>query len=718
MKLNQYIAVLPLLLLLSGCKDKGPQNTLSGNGERTPLQASALLDAGVGEVTRAANMDFANGDQLIAYLRHVTWNGTTGGARELVSVQNSPKLVTFTKGTTAMTAYSGSDITPIGTGVALGLTSSNTKQTADLSASPAIFWDDFSVGGKGDETDIRTNGHYLQSYYGYCYNGGTPTAALTESTGVLGWSVATDQRAADKSAFKTSDLLWSAEQKPIAYAHTDGQGNRNHGTLVLPYTHAMSKVTINVTLHESFEGGANFSGVTTTLHEMFTHCTCTAPTYTLTNKGTATVGQTTDITMWNGNTATEKTTTCTFEAIVVPSILSVVNNFATITGLDGNTYVVPTTEAMLQKGSEHSNLGWGDQLTETDEHINNGTAQAPLRTTIDIDRGKGYEMKSGVNYVLNVTISKQQITVSALIKDWTNVEAEGTALVQFTSDVNGKGDIAEALKTGGFDVYKNSVNTAFPEKTTTLSWNSTYSKWEYAPVIYWAGQGDASYFRALSPKNQTTAMNQGTDMLWGYACDDDANNGSKVGESSEVAITPRTGDVPLHFEHPMSKISIQLETDKGDYNQATCPAVNLAGAKIEISNLAKTGTLELVKGSIAPGALTGEKAIDGTVTATTTTATATTGTTSIANLPVIPQTISDDAILKITLADGTVYKLRLNSCVDSGSTADPKPIISAWQRGRHYTYTIHVEKEAITFRAMIKNWAETSGGGNATLEWD
>lgn len=723
-----YLIAITLLAASCASDDKdGVCNTLSGDGNKTPLSVTALLDAG-GATTRAADKDFVNGDNLLAYLRHVKWDGSTG-ERTLVSVQNSPKLVTFTKGTTDMAAYNGDDIKPIGLGgnIVVATTTNNlTNQTADLTASPALYWDDFSANsdkdGTNESTYLRDEDHYLQSYYGYCFNGGEGdnnaegttvkehiTTALTKENGTLGWQVATDQTANGKSAFQHSDLLWSAEQTPISYVHQDQQGGTDHGTLILPYTHAMSKVTINVKLDASFGDGAAFSGVTTTLHNMFTHCTCTAPTYTLTNKGTET-----DITMWNQKAAeTDKSTVCTFEAIVVPSVLSVVNNFATITGLDGNKYVIPITEAMLQKGSEHDGNGWGDELTETDEHINNGTAQKPASTRADgdptISMGKGYEMKSGVNYVLNVDISKQQITVSATIKDWVNVEATGTALVQFYSDVTGKQDITDQyLKDHGFDVYKNSVNTAFTNITTKLTWDNTYSKWKYLVPnnsdwiegsVYWAGQDDASYFRALSPSGATLSMDQGTDKLWGYACDDHANNGSKVGTPDEVKITPRTGDVPLHFEHPMSKISVNLTTSTG------ASAVDLTNADIEICNIATSGTLSLVDGSITPSSI---------VTA------AIPKTKSISNLPVIPQNIGDAAYLKITLKDGTTYKLQLNTCyVNDGDDDDDNNVkIGAWQRGRHYTYTIQVDKEAIIFRALIKDWEEKTGSGNANLEWD
>lgn len=740
--------LIALALLAASCAGEEMGNdtqTLSGDGKKTPISVTALLDAGGTSQTRAADMAFANGDKLLTYLRHVTADASTTNGKttysnitEVNPADNAPALVTLTTDG-LMETYNGGDIAPVGLSSKqadkdkkLGLTSSNTKQTKNkLTASytaggqtiNALYWDDFSESTDDGTKDLRTANHYLQSYYGYCFNGGTIdygegtkkehiTTALNKENGTLGWQVATDQSSAntsDANAFQHSDLLWSAEQNPVPYAHVDGEGKKNHGTLILPYTHAMSKVTINVTVADGFASDFKLDNVTTTLHNMFTTCTCTAPTYTLTEKG-ASEGQdkVSDITMWQGSTSTAKT--CKYEAIVVPSILSVVNDLATISNLDGNDYTIPITDAMLQKASTASDKkGWGDELVETNENIQDGIAQARPQTRTTIEKGKGYEMKSGVNYVLIVTLKKQGITVSATIKDWHNVDAIGEGLVKFDGDITSKGEIEEALKAHGFDVYKSNDNNDFTNKATTLKWEN--GKWVYNPDIYWAGKDDQAYFRALSPYNTTTAMTQGNDVLWGYACDDDANNGNKVGTTNEVKITPRTGDVPLHFEHAMSKITVKLETVTGDHTLATSPAVDLTDANIEISNLYKEGTLELTKGSISTTDKTKvEKAIGPT--------------TSITNLAVIPQEIANESIVKITLKDGTVYKLKLNDCkVLTGKDPETQePIygdrITQWVRGNHYTYTIHIEKEAITFRALIKDWDEKEGNGNATLEWD
>ena len=67
----------------------------------------------------------------------------------------------------------------------------------------------------------------------------------------------------------------------------------------------------------------------------------------------------------------------------------------------------------------------------------------------------------------------------------------------------------------------------------------------------------------------------------------------------------------------------------------------------------------------------------------------------------------------ITLADGTTYKLQLNQCLDGTDTA-----ITKWERGKSYTYTVHLELEEVSYRALVKDWTVVSGSGNANLEWD
>lgn len=529
-------------------------------------------------------------------------------------------------------------------------------QTADFYTDPVLYWDDFS----STADDIRLANHGLRLAWGYCYNDPDAADAIYETATdeLPDYSVQQNQNA--KSNFQKSDLLWAKTQEMVPYEHGTQNQDPNRKGLVIPYTHAMSKATIVVTADETF-GETPFAATTVTLHNVHTAGTFTASTAKV--SGAYTSG---DITMQK----TASGRTATFEAVFVPhTALADRKLWATLTDVEGNTYEIRLNNNILADGK------WG-AISET---------------------------KSGVNYLLNVTISKQGITVMAQIVDWTDVTAEGTGIIKFVPDNTITGTIANELKAGGMDIYKNSAEQVFTDVSTTVTWDSGTGTWNYAPTIYWAGQGDASYFRALSPTGTGTGtdnMAQGRDVLWGYASDTDK---SKVGTANEERITPRTGDVPLQFEHAMSKVTINLKTADD-----AAAKVNFDGATLALTSLNTKGTLSMLDGTITPSTLT-KAAYTKTHTAT---GSAQYALTITAGAIFIPQTISDDARLILTLADGTTYSLTLNLCEDD------KGPIGAWAQGKHYIYDISVAKETITFRAVVKNWVEAKGNGNANLDWD
>lgn len=551
--------------------------------------------------------------------------------------------------------------------------------------SPTLYWDDFS----STEYDLRESGRGLRLKYGYCYNGGEANATTKDETaGTLTWTVNTDQSVQDDETanenysvnMKQSDLLYAATQDMITYGHDP----ESRGTLTLPYTHAMSKITINVTTGESYDASKeNFASSVLTLKNMQVKANVNAPADTVTAVSTA---GTSDITTF---TKSKANTTATYQAIVGPTYLAAGNILAAITNIDGNDYNIPLTSGILSAWSS------GEKMEISEEVIENGVAQAkpynPL-SRATIDGGKGYTTKPGIHYILDVTVEKQKIIIRATITDWESVKAEGKAAINFTGDVTEKGTIADELKANGFDVYKSSSASSFTEKSTTVTFAD--SKWNYSPVIYWAGQSDNSYFRAISPAgNSSSELAQGTDLMWGTSAAE-----GKSGTAEESAIAPRTGDVALNFDHLMSKLSVKLET-----TDDAAAKVDLTGATIKITNLATAGTYSIVNGTVVSGSAV-ETMLSGKASGFVE--------------YVVPQIIGDDARLVITLADGTTYSLQLNECVDTNSTDDPKTPVTAWTSGKFYTYTIHLEKEKITFRAIVKQWDEAKGSGNATLEWD
>ncbi len=716
---------------LTACDDNAVMENpfLNGVG-KTPVETALLLGVDVAPGTRAANKEFQKGDRLLAYLRHVTWDGSTG-ARTLKNVQNSPKLVTFTKGDADCSAYNGSDITPIGTNAALGLSSANTMQTSDLTASPALYWDDFSRASTGEETegdyDIRTSGHYLQSYYGYCFNGGEGennvqgttvrgniSTALVEATGVLGWTVPYDQTT--RETLTGCDLLWSAEQTPISYSHGSQNVGGQHGTLILPYTHAMSMVTVDVIAKDGFTTGA-LANTWLELQGMNKTATFTSPTLTIAGAGQGTdqpglvkMLKETPITDEQGHPK------CTFQALVVPqTALSIGEVILKIFDADGNNYDVKITSSIL--------ASWNSGLAES-------------------------KMQSGYNYHLTVTINKVGMDVQSTLSDWKTVEAEGEGDIQFPEDdvteiyttTDGAGNptgskvdfsttegkqLANFNTSSSFSLYykKGTGESDYAYATTSTYTQGTGTKyWKNIPEIYWPNDHDKFYFRALAIYNapaedgsyniqaytptSSNTVTQATDYVWATT---PAHKVKKTDGSADAtyakgaAITPRTGDVPLAFEHVMSKITVKLATS------TAADAVELSGALLSISKLVNSGTI-----SIEDGTITGGSIAETPISEFCPSGQMSEGKTVLENYTMIPQQITDEAIMTIKLQDGTTYKLKLNTCVQDGTTTP----ITQWLRGIHYTYTITLTKEAISFRVMIKDWDEKTGSGNANLDWD
>lgn len=798
--------ILSIAALSSCADDVSVQNPFLNGTEKTPIAASALLDVS-GPQTRAVDMKFVEGDQLLAYLRHVTWDGpVTEGAqneRILVTADRSPRLVTFIKGSTEVSTYSDADITPIGTGVALGLTSTNTKQTEDLSVSGGLYWDDFSNSSSTD-TDLRTEKHYLQSYYGYCFNGRTGISLTDAAAGTLTWSVLKDQSA----GIKTSDLLWSAEQTPIRYNHA----STSRPKLVLPYTHAMSKITVEVVCRAGFDENKaeNFSGAKITLKGMATTSVLTAPTMTLT-KGTGPQ----DIVMAKG-TASDDKKTCSFSAIIAPTVIKASADdaiFAKLEDFDGNNYDLKLTDAIITTASTGF-VAWNTQLAAY-----GAETITPLTATTGYTAANGGLTLPGVNYHIIVYIDKQSISAKATILDWKTVSVQTEAEIildphaseVFNDDPDSDGKINiktidqnrfEDKATFSLFTLKNTAssddavdheNSAYDFATICKYANSSEDgkdSWNNDPEIYWPNATDHYYFRALAQFNSSTGTGnsevyniskvgnladaeqaedkgvsalqgtiaEGRDILWATT---PLHYGKGTGDTDYTqykkgsAVPPRTGGVPMAFEHIMTKVTFNLEDVNKDVTVPTDaegnpvgaddplnPHVNLEGAKIQITNLAVSGTIQIENGNITivdsdkrekifgvngyiPAKLNGTDNTDPPVADDPETTDIDETTKLLKDFMVIPQAIPDEAKLIVTLANGATYSIQLNTCkVVTGRNTDGTPIygstpIGEWKRGENYTYTILLEKEKMEFRVMIKKWDEPEeGGGKATLDWD
>ena len=650
MKKNIFKHIFPVVAVMaaSGCADDNT-TPLTADSAKTPVNiAVAVADAETSGQTRAVDKRFESNDVLVAHLQHVSTEGT-----------NQTLQVSFAK-TITLTMNAGVvDMTPVPE-------STNTQQTTSFTTNETLYWDDFS-----DAThDIRADGHGLRSAWGYCYNGNSSAPSSNKYSDTQVWSVAQDQT----SGIKSSDLLWSKTQEPVAYTH---EKNNNHGTITIPYTHAMSKATIELTASDGF-GDTPFNNTSITLTNVNTKGKFTASTATV---------QGTEDGYGTGNIQMHKISadgkTATFDCLFVPNTLFTPgNNIAKVEDVEGNNYDIVITEAMEQQWESLS---------------------AP-----------------GTNYKLVGTLKKQAIDIVAQITDWTEKESTGNeGQIKFSTDFTFSTQPQDLDEGTSYDVFMTADKEHFEGMSTTRT--LVEGMWTDNPVLYWQGEGQKRYFRGLAKlekdgegKELITTVggsleaNQGTDLLWATTTKHTGTkaDGTAVNYEEGDAIAPRTSAVPLQFSHAMSKVKFVLTTSADDADK-----VDLTDAKVSIAEVYTQGKVSMDKGII--GNRSSAETLEKPVTENSD------GKYETEDCIVIPQSTSiltepeTAKTLVITLDDNTTYSLKLPECKD-----DKGEKITFWKQGNYYVYTIKLTKAAIGFRAMIKDWNKKTGSGNASLDWD
>ena len=633
MNFKNSILSISALMLLSGCSS---DITSFDSSERLELGFNTSLSSAV--VSRASANQFATNDELLIYVRHV--NGTSIDSYTDVDTELD-RLVTLKV---------------------------NDNKSVAVEGTP-LYWDDFSKSAISDK-DIRATNHGLQSYYGYCYNGGTPES-FTKATGTLEWTAVTSPTSA--TDIQHTDLLWSAAQELITYSHASVE-NGTTGTLSVPFTHAMSEFTVILNAEEGYSDKA-FENTSVTLHNMNSVGSFIAPLSTVVGS------EAKDFTMYSAEDAKVKTRT--YIALTVPgTALYTENLFLTISNAEGNNYTYKLSADNL------SDTAWGKALAE----------------------GKTLP---GKNYKLTLTLNKSGVSAVATLADWVTVEAEGDALIDFTADVKSH-NIANKLTEGNaFNLW---MTAATDEPTYTASSTRTA---EYTAnglslnsPLYWPNGTDKYYFRAeanydgeklttLGEGDDATVVKQGQDRVWATTAAHKASNATKTYNEGE-AIAPRTGSVPFEFKHIMSNVIINLTTPstEEEKNEASTKHVDLTDATLSLSNVYPSGKLDIHTGAV-------------TATGTPQAITAT----NSLNEYVVPQS-TEDMILTVTLKDGTKYKFNLANAkvVTNGTTGTTT--ISSWESGNAYTYTINISKQGVELLGYVKDWIENKGSGNAELIWD
>lgn len=522
------------------------------------------------------------------------------------------------------------------------------------------------------------------------WNVGTPTGTPLAISQAGGWS--------------TKDLLTSNNVK-----HTDAEETTNaykfseHETgKLLEFTHAMTKVTVNLTAGDGFPR--------TTADDLATAYFEEAPTVTLLDfnyTGTVNVetkaSTTTDATNILPYTLSggANSHTASYDALVFPG-----NTFDNATDIlkieaDGNTYYVNAT------------------------NINAAMTTAQSNTTFE----------PGKNYIFSITISKTSIEVTATIKDWVDIEAETIEpVISIDASVGDKGATGGAFS--DFDFYLSTTAASGYNKSAKATGTPNgATKWTFKDgsdqtiTLHWPDHKTHYFMRGVSPattlvtNEEHVVVNNGqynsatspSNLLIGAP---EITTGTMCGspehtqvDMSAEGICARNNTINLNFQYVMSQVEVRLKSTGTDalQNKVTIDGnttVEIIGGYRQARILLDTRVHD---------AYTNDDKNPTVKYAMNPVATPPTGYTRAMHDIIVPQLLTDDMKFRITVTNSNdtqdVYETQLNKIKGKvKDSSDALAEITEWKPGEHYIYELDIKKTEINVTATLTDWKVVTAG--------
>ena len=599
------------------------------------------------------------------------------------------------------------------------ISSSDNKQNS-VSMSPVRYWDDY---GTADPANISGRNTGL-TIYGVAVDGyktGGNFALPSEQTNnlttisnwkALSWTLPANQT----SGWANYDLLTSNNIKE----GSDGtlkfdEVKKNSASDLLVFTHAMSKITVNLKAGEGFADNAFVNPPTVTV------------------LGTYLSGEVNVEEATTSVSETGSTSTITLKEEGSPSS----GYTATYTGLmmPGNKY--GDSDKILKINAD------GNIYYVTAEKIN-----AANTATEDVfERGK--------NYILNVTLNKTSIKVTATITAWVDVESEN---VEPVINVNANWGAAGSGSSDNFDSfsfyrstsklvdysknYSGNANNYFAPEGVAYKPNPSTDQWPFKSgetivKLYWPNHNTHYHFRGVWPTTSIETPDTGAAPHVSKVSENDAtqkidiknvaykknffpsdlligmpefNDNNKMCQNSdhthvnqsENGICATEGKITLNFRYVMSQVEVILSTSP----EGSSDHVNIdANTVVEIVNVANEGYVRLGDREVVPSPTKGTYTLN-----------AVSGDDNKLkrHSAIVPQALtfttpgaSTNTKFKITVTngDGTtdVYYADINPIKKDDGTGFVAPN-GKWESGVHYKYNLKLTKSEIKVSATVTDW--------------
>ena len=366
-----------------------------------------------------------------------------------------------------------------------------------------------------------------------------------------------------------------------------------------------------------------------------------------------------------------------------------------------------------------------------------------------------YKTLPGYNYIINVTVKKTGVNVTATVTNWVDVEAEeASPVIALTAGAGGTDQTGDWTTTGvnGFDFFRSTAMLTGYSDETTLQEGDYYKplrkvKWGTGTtspracvfydnntgttetLLYWPDHDTHYHFRGVYPATTTDAASAAEPQVkeftnagateQGIAVQNGAYNqatfpsnlmigmpeveagklcGSgehKQEDMSEKGICARSGKINMNFRYMMSQVEIEL-------------AHSLAEGTEGDVTLDENTTVEIVGGYTDGYIRLGDReAVGQNKNPYETTVDASDAKKLKRHDIVLPQELAGMQF-KITVnnADGTTkdyyYATIQDIPVRVGGGA--KESITKWEPGKHYKYTLKLKKTAMEITATLTDW--------------
>ena len=295
---------------------------------------------------------------------------------------------------------------------------------------------------------------------------------------------------------------------------------------------------------------------------------------------------------------------------------------------------------------------------------------------------------------------------------WTNNLTKADTRTAGDSEfVDGDSFVVEGIKTVG------TSSVVFDNVTVTK--NGT--DWKYDNTRYWDSKASAYAFYAVSSPNTTLSFGTEGKIV--------ATEVTFSGEDNDILLANSVNVAPANFGKPVDFLFkhigalVDLKVKKAAaLNDA---AVAITGVSFEnidgTANFAVTGyysNVPTVDWTDRDGATSYTNNSGVVKVETLPNNVPTTATDLINKLVVIPQTLTNTKLLKISyeITDGAGnvntfnnVEIQLNQFDKVDDTDNEDEFISTWEASKHYVYTLTISANAITFTADITDWTSVEG---------